>query len=99
MLCFSLSSLYHQTRLSAPVSTSTTSTFIMGEPTSPTSMTGPADAALCCFLAFVVPSRLIRIIGLQNSLGPTLPPPPTARRSARLTPPRLPEAAQFFGTG
>src|SRR5438445_12189893 len=63
-------------------------------------MVGLADDAPRSFFAFGVPSRLIRIIGLQNSSGPSPQPPPAVRDYAplvRLLP--LPWAAQFSGMG
>src|SRR2546423_11758113 len=79
---------------SNPASTSTTRTFIFGEPGSPTSMTAVEVGAPRLFFDFDSPSRLIRIISLQNSLGPNPPQLPSGRRSARsvLLPVLLPEA-------
>src|SRR5207249_9926034 len=99
MLCFSRSSLYQYPRLNTPSRAEATATFIAGEPTSPISMAATVEAAAeCLFFDFGVPSKLIRIIGRQNSSGPTPPQLPIGRRSARSVPlPVLALAAQSAG--
>src|SRR5207237_8481130 len=98
MLCFSRSSLYQYPRLNTTSRAAATATFIAGEPTSPISMAATVEAAECLFFDFGVPSKLIRIIGRQNSSGPTPPQLPIGRRSARSVPlPVLELAAQSAG--
>src|ERR1700741_2208728 len=94
MVFASLSRWYQVQPLKPTASTSATATLSIGEPLSPDSSTAAADAAARLPFAFGCPSRLIRIIGFQNSLTPTPPPPPTGRRFFRsaLLPALPPEA-------
>src|SRR5438105_12075080 len=76
-------------------------TFSFGEPASPISIMDTAETAtlLRLFFGLGAPSRLIRIIGLQNSLRPSPPRLPVGRRSARSTPlPLYPREAQSSET-
>src|SRR5215470_10156976 len=76
-----------------------TSTFTIGDPTSPISIGGTDGADERRFFGFGVPSRLIRIIVRQSSSGPSPRPPPFDRRYHRSIPlPRPVPASQSFET-
>src|SRR5438270_14076921 len=75
--------------------TSTTSTLSLGDPTSPISIVGIDGPPPLPRLPFplLVSSRLILIIGIQSSSGPSPPPLPSVRGSAPPVPPRVPRSA------
>src|SRR5215467_7753680 len=76
-----------------------TSTFTIGDPTSPISIAGTDGADERRFFGFGVPSRLIRIIVRQSSSGPSPQPPPSGRHYHRSIPLPLPlPAPQSFET-
>src|SRR5260370_41044872 len=64
----------------------TTKTFSLGDPISPSSIEGIDGTPARLFLPFAVSSRLILIIGIQSSSGPSPPPRPSGQDSAPLTP-------------
>src|ERR1043165_292801 len=85
-----------------PATSKTTRILCAGEPPGPAGMAtsgeDPPPLPRLPF-CFAIPSRLIRIIALQNSLEPTQQQQPVGLRSARSTPhPRHPPPEQSVGT-
>src|SRR5205823_13426080 len=78
---------YQYQPLPTPSNTRATRIFIAGEPTSPSSMAGALIAAReRLFFGLGVPSKLIRIIVLQNSSRPNRPLLPTGRHCLQSNP-------------
>src|SRR5690242_17999812 len=77
---------YHSKPFTPAASRTATNTFTIGDPTSPISIAGAEGDAERRFFGLGVPSRLIRIIVLQSSSGPSPQPPPAGRRCLRSSP-------------